>query len=165
MLRKIHSYSSAGKSSLETNRATMAWLSLACMISMMIGCNQKVAVTEVTGVVTMNGKPMELIHVEFWSKNGPRSYGKTDTEGKFELKIDDGSARKGVVVGEQKVSLRGTWPTKDDYLDEGGAWVDKSDGKKSRIDTKYFDAVNSPMTVNVESGKKNFFELKVDPAQ
>ena len=70
-----------------------------------------------------------------------------------------------MVVGEQKVSLRDTWPTKDDYLDEGGAWVDKSDGKKSRIDTKYFDAVNSPMTVNVESGKKNFFELKVDPAQ
>jgi hypothetical protein len=47
----------------------------------------------------------------------------------------------------------------------GGAWVDRSDGKKSSIDTKYFDAVNSPMTVNVESGKKNFFELKVDPSQ
>lgn len=39
----------------------------------------------------------------------------------------------------------------------GGAWVDKSDDKKSRIDTKYSDAANSPMTVNVESGKKNFF--------
>ena len=153
-----------GQGSLKTNRAPMALMGLACLISMMIGCGSKVSVTEVTGVVTMNGKPLELIHVEFWSKNGPRSYGKTDTEGKFELKIDDGSARKGVVVGEQKVSLRDTWPAKDDYLDEGGAWVDKSDGKKSRIDTKYFDAVNSPMTVNVESGKKNFFELKVAPA-
>lgn len=133
--------------------------------SMMTGCGSKREVVEVTGIITVDGKPMDLIHVEFWSTNGPRSIGKTDAEGKFELVIDDETAQKGAVPGEHKVCLRDTWPSKDDYINEGGEWVDKSDGKKSRIDTKYYDALNSPLSVKVESGKKNNLELKVDAAK
>jgi hypothetical protein len=70
----------------------------------------------------------------------------------------------GAVPGEHKVCLRDTWPTKDDYLDEGGAWVDMSDGKRSRIDTKYYDAIKSPLTLKVEPGKDNVFDIKVDAA-
>lgn len=151
-------------SSLRSKLGSICVWMFVCVSITAVGCGQKIGVSEVTGTVTMDGKPMELIHIEFWSSNGPRSYGKTDSEGKFELKIDDGSQRKGAVPGEHKICLRDTWPTKDDYLDEGGAWVDKSDGKRSRIDTKYYDAVKSPMTLNVESGKKNVFEIKVDKA-
>ena len=142
----------------------MTWMLIFSMATL-VGCGPKRDISEVTGVVMMDGKPMDLIHIEFWSKNGPRSYGKTDADGKFVLKVDDKTQQAGVIAGEQKVCLRDTWPIKDDYLDEGGAWVDMSDGKRSRIDTKYYDAVNSPMTVKVESGKKNYFELKVDPAR
>jgi len=142
----------------------MAWM-MAIFLVTSVGCGPKRDVAEVSGVVLMDGKPMDLIHIEFWSKNGPRSYGKTDAEGKFVLQVDDKSRQSGVIAGEQQVCLRDTWPTKDDYLDEGGAWVDMSDGKKSRIDTKYYDAIKSPLKVNVESGKKNYFELKVDPAR
>jgi hypothetical protein len=131
---------------------------------MVAGCGSGLDVAEATGVVTMDGKPMDLIHIEFWSTNGPRSYGKTDAEGKFELILDDGSQKKGAVAGDHKVCLRDTWPSKDDYIGDGGEWVDKSDGKRSRIDTKYYDAVASPLTLKVESGKKNFFEIKVDAA-
>jgi hypothetical protein len=49
-------------------------------------------------------------------------------------------------------------------LDEGGAWVDMSDGKRSRIDTKYYDAIKSPLTLKVEPGKNNVFDIKVDAA-
>jgi transcriptional regulator len=48
-------------------------------------------------------------------------------------------------------------------LSESGEWVDKSDGKKSRIDTKYYDAMKSPLTVEVKAGEKNNFEFEVDP--
>ena len=144
-------------------RSLFLWTTV-CVLMLAVGCGPQLDVAEATGTITMDGKPIELIHIEFWSSNGPRSYAKSDSDGKFELKLDDGSQRKGAVAGEHKVSLRDTWPNKDDYLDEGGAWVDMSDGKRSRIDTKYFDALKSPLTLKVESGKKNFFEIKVDAA-
>jgi hypothetical protein len=60
----------------------MAWMMAIFMVTS-VGCGPKRDVAEVTGVVLMDGKPMDLINIEFWSKNGPRSYGKTDAEGKF----------------------------------------------------------------------------------
>lgn len=150
--------------STSNTRRSALCLSIIFLAATLAGCGPGRDVVEVTGVVTMDGKPMDLVHVEFWSFNGPRSYGKTDAEGKFELVVDDATQEKGAVAGEHQVALRDTWPTKDDYLDEGGAWVDMSNGKRSRIDTKYFDAPNSPIKVNVETGKKNFIEIKVDPA-
>ncbi len=68
----------------------MAWMMAIFMVTS-LGCGPQRDVAEVTGVVLMDGKPMDLIHIEFWSKNGPRSYGKTDAEGKFVLQIDDKS--------------------------------------------------------------------------
>lgn len=51
---------------------------------------------------------------------------------------------------------------KDDFIDEGGDWVDMSEGKKSRIHTKYYDAPKSPVTVQVKPGEANHFEFAVD---
>ena len=148
-----------------TGVRAFALLAITSLLSTGVGCSSGREVAEVTGVVTVDGKPMDLIHIEFWSTGGPRSVGKTDANGKFELIIDDQTEQKGAVPGEHKVCLRDTWPSKDDYINEGGEWVDKSDGKKSRIDTKYYDAMNSPISVKVEAGKTNFFELKIDGAK
>lgn len=126
------------------------------------GCSDKLQVAEVSGVVTVDGKPLELVQVEFWPSNGPRSIGKTDAQGKFTLETDD-RTQKGAVPGKHKVALRDTWPSKDDYISDGGDWVDMSKGKKSRIDSKYYDPPTSPLSVDVESGKANNFEFKVDP--
>jgi hypothetical protein len=150
--------------SVKNRFGSLLSLMLVCMSTIAVGCGSSVEVAEVSGVVTMDGKPMDMIHVEFWSSNGPRSYGRTDAEGKFELMLYDESQRKGAVPGAHKVSVRDTWPTKDDYIGEGGEWVDMSDGKRSRIDTKYMDAIASPINLKVESGKKNLFEIKVDAA-
>jgi len=111
-----------------------------------------------------NGKPLELIHVEFWSDNGPRSWGKTDDNGKFTLKLDTDSPRDGAVIGTHKVLLRDTWPTKDDVLGDGGDWIDNSKSKKARIHSKYYDISVSPISVEVTAGEKNNFDLKVDSA-
>jgi hypothetical protein len=128
------------------------------------GCGSQLKTEEVTGTVTLNGKPLELIHVEFWSSEGPRSIGKTDDSGNFFLELDD-RTMKGAVVGTHKVMLRDTWPMKDDYLSESGEWVDKSDGKRPRIHSKYYDVSSTPLSFTVKSGEKNHFAIEVLPRQ
>jgi len=128
------------------------------------GCGSDENISEVTGIVTLaDGKPLELIHVEFWSHNGPRSWGKTDSNGKFTLKLDADSPKDGAVVGTSKVLLRDTWPSKDDKMGSGGEWIDNSNGKKPRIHSKYYDVAKSPISLEVKAREKNNFEIKLDP--
>ncbi len=137
------------------------WIVCASLAACLVGCGNGQSVVEVTGTVTLDGKPLELVQVEFWPTNGPRSVGKTNAEGKFTLELDDGS-KSGAVPGKHKVALRDTWPSKDDYLSDGGDWVDMSKGKKSRIHSKYYDAPSSPLSADVQPGKANSFEFPVD---
>jgi hypothetical protein len=142
-------------------RRPFLWCLLALLIS---GCGEtKPPVAEVSGTVTLDGKPMELVHVEFWPEVGPRAFGKTDDSGKFTLVTDD-RTQNGAPPGRTKVAIRDTAHMKDDYIDEGGDFVDMSNGRKSRIHTKYYDAHNSPITVEVKAGEKNTFDFAVDPA-
>jgi len=131
------------------------------LIGLQSGCGESLEVSEVTGIVTLNGKPLDLVHVEFWPNEGPRSFGKTDEQGRFTLETDD-RTQKGAVPGKHKVALRDMWPMKDDYLGDGGEWVDMSKGKRSRIDSKYYDAPMSPVSVEVMAGKANTFDFPVD---
>lgn len=129
------------------------------------GCDSGPKVVPVSGTVTLNdGKPLELIHVEFWSDGGPRSWGKTDEAGKFTLKLDAEDSKDGAIVGKHKVLLRDTWPLKDNKLGDGGEWIDNSKGKKPRIHSKYYDESATPVSVEVKAGEKNNFEIKLVPA-
>ena len=94
-------------------------LAMCCfLLTLVTGCGDKLQVAEVTGVVTLNGKPLEFIHIEFWPDVGPRSFGKTDANCKFTLQTDDRS-QMGAVPGSHKVSIKDTWPTKDDFISIG----------------------------------------------
>lgn len=148
----------------ESLRSPFLWCTAVLLLGV-TGCDSGPKVVEVSGTITLNdGKPLELIHVEFWSDGGPRSWGKTDDSGKFTLTLDSEDPKKGAVVGTHKVLLRDTWPSKDDKLSEGGDWIDNSKGKKSRIHTKYYDVGATPLSLEVKAGEKNNFEIKCDPA-
>lgn len=136
---------------------------LCCLATLAVfaGCGDKVQTAEVSGVVTLDGKPLELVQVEFWPDAGQRSFGKTDDQGKFTLQLDDRTAN-GASPGMNKVTLKDTWPMKDDYISDGGDWVDMSKGKKSRIDSKYYDGTRTPLQVEVKVGQQNVFEFEVD---
>jgi hypothetical protein len=125
------------------------------------GCKAKLKVTEVTGQITQQGKPLELVHVEFWPTAGMRSFGKTDSEGRFTLQLDDRSAA-GAVPGTHKVILRDTWHMQDDYIDDGGDWVDNSKGRKSRISSKYSNAESSDLSASVTLGQPNHFTFEIE---
>jgi len=132
------------------------------LLTVASGCGKaKPTVAEVTGTVTLDGKPLELVHVEFWPEIGPRAFGKTDETGKFKLITDD-RTQEGCPPGRNKVAVRDMAHMKDDYIDEGGDWVDMSKGRKSRIHSKYYDAPNSPITLEVKVGEKNNFDIAVE---
>ena len=133
-------------------------------IALLAGCQgNSVPTSEVTGIVTLDGTPLELIHIEFWPVgDGQRSIGKTDESGKFALELDDLS-KKGAAIGNHKVMLRDTWPMKDNVLSRSGEWIDNSKGKKSRISNKYYDVSTSPLEFEVKSGNDNHFEIKALP--
>lgn len=140
---------------------SMPLLMLAAMAGL-IGCGDSLKTAEVTGTITLDGKPLELVHVEFWPVEGPRSIGKTDDSGNFTLELDDRS-KKGAALGQHKVMLRDTWPMKDDYLSDGGDWVDKSDGKKPRIHSRYYDVSTTPLSFEVKAGQANHMDIKAEP--
>ncbi|MFN7893239.1 MAG: hypothetical protein ACK5OC_23300 [Pirellula sp.] len=148
----------------ESLRLPFLWCTVVLLLGSM-GCDSGPKVAEVSGTITLNdGKPLELIHVEFWSEGGPRSWGKTDDSGKFTLKLDAEDSKDGAIVGKHKVLLRDTWPLKDNKLGEGGEWIDNSKGKKPRIHSKYYDEGATPLSFEVKAGEKNNFEIKCDPA-
>src|SRR5262249_18594368 len=65
------------------------------------GDNTRVA--RVTGTVSYKGKPLRNMVINFMPPDGRPSWGKTDSNGKFELDYDD--TRKGAKVGHHKVFM------------------------------------------------------------
>jgi hypothetical protein len=116
----------------------------------------------VTGVIKLGDKPLEFVQVEFWPDSGIRSFAKTDATGKYELQTDDRKA-VGAIPGVHRVVLKDTWHMQDDYIGEGGDWVDMSKGRKARISSKYYDALKTPLSVTVKPGEPNTFDFNVDP--
>lgn len=142
--------------------AVFAVLVAAPLVVTTAGCGSKGPETaQVTGTITLDGKPLELIQVEFWPEVGARAIGKTDDTGKYSMTLDGG--KPGASVGLTRVLLKDTWPMKDNVLSESGEWIDKSDGKRSRISSKYYDAEKTPLTFTVKRGEANVFDVEVDP--
>ena len=67
------------------------------------GSGDEIEVAEVSGVVTLDGKPLPNAIVTFVPKaGGPSGVGKTDAEGKYQLATVD---ELGAVLGEHMVSI------------------------------------------------------------
>jgi hypothetical protein len=92
------------------------WIGLAVLLAGIAGCNKGPApLSEVSGTVTMDGKPLagclvRFIPVADKSDNQQvTSSGVADASGNYTLEAADG--RKGAVVGKHKVVV--TWPRQD----------------------------------------------------
>lgn len=84
------------------------WLLLALLLAA-LGCSSEYKVVQVSGRVTLNGKPLEGAWVSFQpvgSKDkdpGPGASAKTDKEGRYTLRIEPG--RSGALVGKHQVRI------------------------------------------------------------
>jgi hypothetical protein len=135
---------------------------MALGLAAIAGCGRGISMAEVEGVVTLNGKPVEKIQVEFWpSKEGPRSIGVTDSEGRYKLKTDDGT-QPGAAVGKHSVVLHDVGIFGDKFLGRGAEDVDISNGQKPRISSEYCDAARTTLQKEVVAGQKNQIDLQVN---
>lgn len=117
------------------------------------GCGSGVATAKVEGVVTLDGKPLSEIRVLFQPGNksaeaaGMGSFGLTDSNGKFVLKLSD-SQSEGAVVGNHTITLADK--LSEDVKDSDAGGFGKT--PKSRIPAK---STTEPLKFDVKSGTVN----------
>jgi hypothetical protein len=130
-----------------------------CMPLAFSGCGNRLAMVEVEGIVTLEGKPLDNVMVEYWPLGeGVRSFGTTDQTGKYVLMSDDGK-RNGATLGQHKIVLHDTSIYGTKFLGRGGDSVDMTEGRKSRIAAKYESAQSTDLQKEVVAGKKNQLDI------
>ncbi len=81
-----------------------------CLLLSLVGCGKSYDLGQVSGTVTIAGKPGNKIRIEFVPEpevEGPASAALTDANGKYslELILKDGNSEAGAVVGQHRVAL------------------------------------------------------------
>lgn len=134
-----------------------------CVMSI-AGCGgDGISIIPTEGTVTLDGKPLDKIMVEFWPESeGPRSFATTDDQGHFELTTDDGK-RKGAAPGSHKVVLKDMSIYNDKFLGRAAEnESNNSSGKKARISGKYSLPSTTTLVKVVEKGKDNNLTIEVE---
>ena len=151
-----------------------ALLLLVCSLFGFTGCGPKGPVVyPVTGIVTLDGKPIQGASVSFLPKqaaseddiSGPlEAYGQTDADGKYFLSTTRGSAIDGgTTVGEYNVTvakMRMANAPPTDSSGGGGGFVPRFEYTIPQVFDK---AETAKISVEVVKGKNTFnFVLKSD---
>lgn len=143
----------------------MTRLLLACVLvsGFAAGCGPGGPVlVDVEGTVTLNGKPLENIYIEFWPESdGPKSSAVTDANGKFVMKTADG-VKVGAMVGKHRVLLHDKSIMKVQFLGRAGEDVDMTGGQKPRIDELYTSPTLSPLAIEITAENKDV-KFEVEP--
>ncbi|EAQ77344.1 hypothetical protein [Blastopirellula marina] len=119
-----------------------------------VGCSQPPGPETgyVTGVVTLDGKPIDKAVVTFEPANARPSVGFTDANGRYELIFT--ASRNGAVLGEHQVRITSA---ADAGGGEGGQPLVAA--RKETIPTKY--NAKTELTAQVDSGSNTIdFDLK-----
>ena len=89
-------------------RSWTEWTGIILVPALLLGCGSgdTPPLGQVTGVVTLDGKPIDgaMIQFEPVSNGLPTAFGKTDSEGKYELWYSRGN--KGASLGEALVRIQ-----------------------------------------------------------
>src|SRR5262245_47975008 len=93
-----------------TIRLPIRWIAILGAFAI-VGCSKGYEVVPVEGIVKLDGKPMINVDVFFSpevaqlkDKSPPMSRAKTDAEGRFKMRCDDGEM--GAVLGKHLVTLQ-----------------------------------------------------------
>lgn len=133
---------------------------LVCGLLALAGCGGGPVLAPVTGKVTLDGKPLDRIAIEFHPDGeGPRSTATTGADGTFTLQTDTG--RPGAVVGTHKVVLRDLSLFPDRPISRDELNQDFSKGKKARIKSDFGDRAKTTVTKTVENGKANDITIEL----
>lgn len=116
----------------------------------LVGCSGTDGLATASGRVTLDGEPLETAFITFTPTGtvGTPTYGKTDANGRFEMRFTDREA--GAFIGENKVTI-----TTADVVAPGEEPIPE------RVPATYNR--KSDLVVQVEAGENEFdFDLKSD---
>ena len=120
----------------------------AFLLLVAMGCEDGPPLGKVSGVLSLEGEPIEKATITFTHVNGRTAFARTDADGFYELNFSDG--RAGAMLGENAISME----TGRAGSDEQGNFVEYPE----TLPPKY--NVESEITRTVEPGEQVFnFEL------
>lgn len=124
------------------------------------GCSNQPELVPVTGKVTMNGKPLGNVKVDFQpdpdkGTTGQGSTGTTDADGNFKLLFQ--TDKPGVILGHHRVIIVDLEPYGNVFVGRGDYRTDAPGGpketpKKSRVPDQYSKLANTPFKQEVTKG-------------
>ncbi|MBA2117144.1 carboxypeptidase regulatory-like domain-containing protein [Bremerella alba] len=146
--------------SLQTGRLAVALSMILLSLTGCSGPSDQPDLGQVSGTITLDGKPLNNIVVVFQPDNGRPARGRTDTEGQYELTYIRSSL--GTKVGHNRVEIAPS--EEDDAPDEPEEDADSrkvnrpSKSGKPRIPVRY--NIKSELEADVQPGENTFdFEL------
>ncbi len=153
------------------------------MVCLLTGCTKKTSVplAPASGVVTLNGKPLENARVNFYPKESSSrfSYGTTDAEGRF--KLSTFGVNDGAIIGAHTVTI-----SKVDSATEGKVDLEKlkktgyyGDGMpgyesmmglggkpkievKNEVPAKYSDKASSTLEASITAEGPNEYNFNLE---
>src|SRR5687768_1725892 len=138
---------------------------LACLAFLFLcGCGGA-SVGKVTGVVTLDDKPIAFAEVTFWAKDDPAPTAhatRTGADGRFEL-FQDPRPGAHIKPGRHVVVVTkfGDAPKE---TEPAAVAPGQEAGNRNALPTQYADKSSSPFEVDVQRGDNDFkFELKSRP--
>jgi hypothetical protein len=139
-------------------RRSIAWV---LMVVLIAGCSGGPTFAPVSGTLTVGGKPVENVQVEFWPEvSGPRSIGVTDRDGRFTLTSDTGKD-SGAVVGLHRVVLVDLAPYSKIPVNLSRA-VEKINLASLRFSSQFSDPNKTPLKKEVMA-RTNTIDLVAGP--
>lgn len=140
----------------------------AFLASAVAGCNgpetTRVPLVRISGVVTLDGDPLENAIVTFESDDSSYSYAQTDSDGYYDLIFD--SRSRGVTLGQKTVRISMNRRIRGLNSNDEGGPGDTAGGSfekqpKERIPEKY--NLRSILSADVTASSKTFdFDLESD---
>lgn len=139
------------------------WLMLSLVAAVLTGCGgsggggagyQKLTLAPISGVVKVNGQPVEKPVVTFYPESGPTGIGIGDEQGAFTVKTN---GQAGAPVGKCKVTVT-AGSTTNEFPPSDGKEMELV--KKPRLDAKYASPDTTDILVDVPPEGNN--ELQLD---
>lgn len=132
------------------------------LLGLLVGCGGRSDMAPVSGVVTVDGKPVAAAQVLFTSPNRRPAVGETDAEGRYVLSTHEQG--DGAAIGSYNVTVTARPTIQLSAAGSVGPTTRRpvvQHGPKSPVPLKYSDAANPLLTVEVKPGENEIpFELK-----
>jgi hypothetical protein len=145
----------------------------AVLLSFAAGCSRGPEFSDVQGVVTLDGKPLDSVEVVFLpdpekGSNGPRASGYTDAEGRYRLYCEQ-ARQKGTVLGPHRVYIRditaiskpGRFPGMQAPPGLVPPEAQTAKARVARVPPAYLNPTKTPLQVEVQRGQPTLnFDIK-----